>query len=49
MVDEATYKVRVTTVLDGHDTDAVELSGSGTEVNVGTVVVVDVGLGAIGC
>ena len=40
-----TYKVRVTGVLDGHDTDTVELTGGGTEVNVGAVVVVDRGLG----
>jgi hypothetical protein len=40
-----THEIRVTGVLDGHDTDAVELSGGGTEVNVGAVVVVNRGLG----
>jgi hypothetical protein len=40
-----THKVRVTSVLDAHDTDTVELSGSGTEVDVGALVVVDRGLG----
>ena len=42
-----THQVRVTSVLDRHDTDAVELTGGGTEVDVGAVVVVDRGLGAI--
>jgi hypothetical protein len=45
MVRDPTHEIRVTGVLDGHDTDAVELSGGGTEVNVGAVVVVDRGLG----
>jgi hypothetical protein len=43
-----THEVRVTGVLDGHDTDSVELSGGGTEVDVGALVVVDGGLGADG-
>lgn len=45
MVRVPTHEIRVTGVLDGHDADAVELSGGGTEVNVGAVVVVDRGLG----
>lgn len=44
--EKKTHEVGVTTVLDGHDTDAVELTGGGSEVNVGAVVVVNVGLGA---
>jgi hypothetical protein len=39
-------EVGVTGVLDRHDTDAVELTGGGAEVDVGTVVVVDRGLRA---
>ena len=41
---KTTHEIRVTGVLDGHDTDSVELSGGGTEVDVGTLVVVDRGL-----
>lgn len=43
-----THKVGVTSVLDGHDTNSVELTGGGTEVDVGTIVVVDRGLGPVG-
>lgn len=43
-----THEVGVTGVLDGHDTDSVELSGGGTEVDVGALVMVDGGLGADG-
>lgn len=42
-------EVRVTGVLDGHDTDAEETTGSGAEVDVGALVVVDRGLGTEGC
>lgn len=38
-------EVRVTGVLDGHDTDAEETTGGGAEVDVGALVVVDRGLG----
>jgi len=45
MEKRATYKVGVTSVLDGHDTNSVELTGGSSEVDVGTIVVVDRGLG----
>lgn len=40
-----THQVRVTSVLDRHDTNTVELSGSSSEVDVGALVVVDGGFG----
>lgn len=43
---DQTYQVTVSGILDGHDTDSVELTSGSTEVDIGTVVVVDVGLGA---
>lgn len=44
-----THEVRVTGILDAHNTNAEKTTGSGTEVNVGAVVVVDRGLGAGRC
>lgn len=41
-------QVTVSGILDGHDTDSVELTSGSTEVDIGTVVVVDVGLGEHG-
>lgn len=43
---DQTYQVTVSGILDGHDTDSVELTSGSTEVNIGTVVMVDIGLGA---
>lgn len=43
---DQTYQVTVSGILDGHDTDSVELTSGSTEVDIGTVVVVDIGLGA---
>lgn len=43
---DQTYQVTVSGILDGHDTDSVELTSGSTEVDIGTVVMVDIGLGA---
>ena len=42
-----TYKVGVTGVDDAHNTNSVELSGSSSELNVRTLVVVHRSLGAM--
>lgn len=44
-----TYQIRVTSIDDAHDTNSVELSGSSSELNVGALVVVHGGLGAVMC
>lgn len=41
-------QVTVSGILDGHDTDSVELTSGSTEVDIGTVVMVDIGLGEHG-
>lgn len=48
VAENSTHQVRVTGILDRHDTDSVQFTGSRSEVDVGTLVVVDRGLGTGG-
>jgi hypothetical protein len=42
-IGDKTHQVRVTGILDRHDTDSVQFTGSRSKVDVGSLVVVNSG------